>query len=276
MRTVALCVLVLAALAWLYPFDGARAQAPDTLPAGAATGSPGETGSSPPESDSGQSLLEIFTAGGLVGVLIMLLSIAAAALVIEHVMTIREPVLIPPGLGDEVRELLAAGQLAEADQQCQMEPSFLSHVIRAGLAEAGGGWPAMEKAMEDATAEQSARLFRKIEYLSVIGNIAPMMGLLGTVIGMIIAFREVADTQGAARAADLAEGIYLALVTTVEGLIVAIPSLAAFAFFRNRVDQLVAEVSYVAQHVFAPLKRARAGGQPAQSMPPAPPPVGGR
>ena len=146
---------------------------------------------------------------------------------------------------------------APADQRCQMQPSFLSFVLGAGLAEVDGGWPAVEKAMEDATAEQSARLFRKIEYLSVIGNIAPMLGLLGTVIGMIFAFREVADTQGAARAADLAEGIYLALVTTVEGLIVAIPSLAAFAVFRNRVDQLVAEVAYAAQHVIAPLKRLR-------------------
>jgi biopolymer transport protein ExbB len=132
--------------------------------------------------------------------------------------------------------------------------------------------------MEDATAEQSARLFRKIEYLSVIGNIAPMLGLLGTVIGMIVAFRQVAATQGAARAADLAEGIYLALVTTVEGLIVAIPALGAFAVFRNRVDQLVAEVAYVAQHVFAPLKRGRAAAPPpapATAPPKAPKPPRG-
>ncbi|MFH1919347.1 MAG: MotA/TolQ/ExbB proton channel family protein, partial [Planctomycetota bacterium] len=227
-------------------------------------------------SNSPQSVLEILSAGGIVGMLIMLLSIAAVALVIEHVMTIRAAVLMPPGLAEEARELLAAGKLGPASQRCQMQQSFLAHVLTAGLAEADGGWPAVEKAMEDATAEQSARLFRKIEYLSVIGNIAPMMGLLGTVIGMIFAFREVADTQGAARAADLAEGIYLALVTTVEGLIVAIPSLAAFAVFRNRVDQLVAESTYVAQHVFAPWKR-RMGvpGRPAPPIAPTPPPVGG-
>ena len=106
--------------------------------------------------------------------------------------------------------------------------------------------------------ERSARLFRKIEYLSVIGNIAPMVGLLGTVTGMIFAFQQVATTQGAAGAGDLAEGIYQALVTTVGGLIVAIPSLGAFAIFRNRVDHLVAEASYVVQHTIAPVKqRAR-------------------
>jgi biopolymer transport protein ExbB len=209
-------------------------------------------------------------------VLIMVLSIAAVALVIEHLMTIREPVLMPPGLGDEVRTLLSAGKLAPARQRCHSEPSFLAYVLEAGLAEADGGWPAVEKAMEDATADQSARLFRKIEYLSVIGNIAPMLGLLGTVIGMIFAFREVADTQGDARAPELAEGIYLALVTTVEGLIVAIPSLAAFAFFRNRVDQLVAEASYVAQHVFTPWRRAGAGIPSPGAAPPLPPRSGGR
>jgi biopolymer transport protein ExbB len=234
----------------------------------------GDTGQ--PASDSPEGIWGILSAGGPVGVVIMLLSVAAVALVIEHVMTIRKPVLMRPGLGDEVRHLLAEGKVTPARQKCRAEPSFLAFVLEAGLAEAEGGWSAIEKAMEDAAADQSARLFRKIEYLSVIGNIAPMLGLLGTVIGMIFAFREVADTQGAARAADLAEGIYLALVTTVEGLIVAIPSLAAFAVFRNRVDQLVAEVAYVTQHVVAPLKRTRAAGKPKAPLPPAPPPAGGR
>ena len=107
--------------------------------------------------------------------------------------------------------------------------------------------------------------------LTVIGNIAPMVGLLGTVMGMIMAFQRVAVTQGSAGAADLAEGIYQALVTTVGGLIVAIPSLGAFAIFRNRVDQFVAEVAYLAQQVFIPLKR-RSGktARPGKS-PPVPP-----
>lgn len=235
------------------------------------------------ESAAPRGFFAILRAGGPVGLLIILLSIAAVALVIEHIMTIRAPVLMPPGLDEEVRQLLAAGRLGPADQACQMQPSFLSFVLRAGFAEVDGGWPAIEKAMEDATAEQSSRLFRKIEYLSVIGNIAPMLGLLGTVVGMIFAFRELADSQGAPRAADLAEGIYLALVTTVEGLIVAIPALAAFAIFRNRVDHFVAEVTYTVQHVTAPMKRLRVkqprAAAPPQNVPPgpAPPPVeGGR
>ena len=211
------------------------------------------------------SLLEIVLSGGWTGFLILLLlmflSIGAMALALEHVMTIREHVLMPPGLGEQVRGQLASGNLAAADQACQAQPSFLAFVLRAGLTETDGGWSAVEKSLEDATAEQAARLFRKIEYLSVIGNIAPMIGLLGTVTGMIFAFQEVAATQGAARAAELAEGIYMALVTTVGGLIVAIPSLAGFAVFRNRVDQLVAETAYVSLHALSPLKRLRSGRQ---------------
>jgi biopolymer transport protein ExbB len=261
LRKTAYCILVLAMLFGVTSVRTAWSQDP-AAPAAEATEEP----------DSPQSFFDILAAGGLVGMVIVLLSIGAVALVIEHIMTIRAKVLMPPGLGDEVRHLLASGNLAAADQRCRQTPSFLSFVLSAGLGEVDGGWSAIEKAMEDATADQSARLFRKIEYLSVIGNIAPMLGLLGTVVGMVFAFREVASTQGAARAADLAEGIYLALVTTVEGLIVAIPALAAFAVFRNRIDQLVAETAYSALHAVTPLKRHR---MPHPPRGPAPPPIKG-
>jgi biopolymer transport protein ExbB len=221
-----------------------------------------------------QGFFEILFAGGPVGVLIVsllfALSLTAAYLVFEQIMTIRRSELIPQGLGENVRRCLSAGKIADADQACRSEPSFLAFILLSGLAEIEGGWTAVEKAMEDATAEQSSRLLRKIEYLSVIGNIAPMLGLLGTVTGMIIAFQQVASTQGSAGAAELAEGIYQALVTTVCGLIVAIPSLGAFAIFRNRVDQFTAEAAYVAQHTFVPLKRRYAAGGPAPPPPPSP------
>jgi biopolymer transport protein ExbB len=209
----------------------------------------------------------IAQAGGTVGYLILILSIAALALAIEQAITLRASVLMPDGLATRVREQLAAGQVVSALQQCKLQPSVLSHVLQAGLNEADAGWPIAEKAMEDAAAEQSARLMRKVEYLSVIANLAPMLGLLGTVIGMVVAFREVAQSQGAARAADLAEGIYLALVTTVEGLVVAIPTLGVFAWFRSRLEQLFAEVTAQAQQATAPLRRPSNRGAP-----PLPPP----
>lgn len=213
----------------------------------------------------------ILFAGGVAGValiaLLVVLSVVALALVVEHLLTIRRSVLMPTGLADQVCKHLSSTQLPAAAESCQKQPSALAAVLHAGLRETAGGWPAVEKGMEEALAEQSARLLRKIDYLSVIGNIAPMIGLLGTVIGMIFAFQEVANTQGAARAAELASGIYQALVSTVGGLIVAIPSLAAFAVFRNRVDQVIAETAEQAQEAIGPLKRSLQ----AQAQPPAPP-----
>jgi biopolymer transport protein ExbB len=224
-----------------------------------------------PSSDVPQGLLQIVFSGGPFGIAIMLvlliLSVTAAYLVFEHLLTIRRREIIPEGLDTEVRRLVAAGRTGEAAAACEAEPSFLSYVLLQGLAEVGSGWPDVEKALEDALSEQAARLLRKIEYLSVIGNIAPMIGLLGTVTGMIFAFQRVATSQGSAGAGDLAEGIYQALVTTVGGLLVAIPSLAAFAILRNRVDQLVAEAAYTVQQVCRPLKRRRA------TKPMTPPPV---
>ncbi len=245
------------------------------LAAGVATTACAQTSESAgPEAPRG--VFEIIFAGGLIGdTLIWVLfglSLTAAYLVFEHLMTLRHKELMPPNLADNVRHLLTEGRIAEAEQLCRNTPSFLSFVLLHGLAELDGGWPAVEKALEDSTAEQSARLFRKIEYLSVIGNIAPMVGLLGTVTGMIAAFQTVASTGGAAGAGELARGIYEALVTTVGGLVIAIPALGAFAIFRNRVDQLVAEAAYLAQHVFAPIKRRRTKWRdPAVAAPPPPP-----
>jgi biopolymer transport protein ExbB len=235
----------------------------------------------------GHGFFDIVFAGGWIGFLIMMallaLSLTAVYLIIEHIMTLRTKELLPEGLDEKVRGSLAAGRVADAEAACKQAPCSLSFVMLSGLSELEGGWPEVEKAVEEALTEQSARLFRKVEYLSVIGNIAPMVGLLGTVVGMIFAFQTVASTQ-AAGANELAEGIYQALVTTVAGLIVAIPSLGAFAVFRNRIDQLMAEVAYAAQHAFAPIKRrvkrkvsqqqpARRGDAPAP--PPAPPVQGG-
>jgi len=219
------------------------------------------------------SFLDLVKAGGPIGHTIIVLSVVALALGIDYARSFRAPLFMPPGLSDRVRELLQAGQAAPALQECQARPSALSTVIKAGLVELEGGWPVAEKAMEETLADLSARNLRKVEYLSVIGNIAPMLGLLGTVTGMITAFQTVAETQGVARAADLATGIYEALVTTVEGLLVAIPALGVYALFRSRVDQLISEVGGAAQHAFAPLRRGRVGVARGGTKPP---PIEGR
>jgi biopolymer transport protein ExbB len=228
-----------------------------------------------PAKKSPLTFFQIVFSGGPLGIANMVvligLSLTAAFLVFDNLLVIRKRELIPDGLSDEVRRLLAENQQAAAVAACKEKPCFLSFVLLHGLSEADGGWSEIEKAMEDATAEQAARLFRRIEYLSVIGNIAPMVGLLGTVTGMLLAFKQVADTEGNAGAAQLADGIYQALVTTVVGLIIAIPALGAFALFRSWVDQFVAEAAYAALHGLSPLKQRRSEVAPPVQPPPPPP-----
>ena len=200
------------------------------------------------------SLGEMFEAGGTIGYIITGLSFLMVSLIVEHLISLRHNALIPPGLADSIHHHLGLRHFEEARQQCQFHPSFLAYVLAAGLRETDLGYQSVEKALEDAAVEQSARLYRKIEYLSVIGTIAPMLGLLGTVWGMILAFMEF-EQKANPQVSELAPGIYKALVTTLQGLCVAIPALAAFAHFRNRIDQLVADGSLTAEAVFADYKR---------------------
>jgi biopolymer transport protein ExbB len=215
--------------------------------------------------------VQLFRDGGTIGYLICGLSLAMVALIFEHLLTIRRGTMIPRGLPEEAHRLISTGQYKAAEELCKSRPSLLGYMLASALPEIGLGYPAVEKAMEDAAAEQSARLLRKIEYLSMIGTVAPMLGLMGTVWGMILAFMEF-ERKANPQISELAPGVYKALVTTLFGLIVAIPALSAFAYFRNRIDELVAQTSLMAEHIFADYKRTKAGPKPQDGGSPRPRP----
>lgn len=215
-------------------------------------------------------LRQLVDDAGAIGIIIAVLSVAMVALIVEHIISIRSKSLMPPGLAEEVHSLILQQQYRSADSVCKSNPSFLSYILSAGLAEVQMGYTAVEKAMEDAAMQQSARLNRKIEYLSVIGVLSPMLGLLGTVWGMILAFSEF-TAKANPDVAELAPGISKALITTLFGLSVTVPALASFAFFRIRIDELVAQSSLLAEHVFADFKRspppAKQAGKPLRKRP---------
>ena len=213
---------------------------------------------------SGPWIIQVMTSGGWPGMcilgLLLLMSFLAVALVVEQVILLRPARMTPEGLAAKVAKRLSAsdgaGALAAVSDESPLAVVLKTGLIETDSALAEGGWAVIEEAMQASLYAESSRLMRRIDYLSVIGNLAPMLGLLGTVVGMIFAFREVAETQGAATAGELASGIYQALVTTVGGLLVAIPSLAAYAILRNRVDDRMADVAEQATHATLPLKRA--------------------
>ena len=201
--------------------------------------------------------LMLLRTGGVVGGLIFLLSLTMVYLIIEQLLSIRRNSLMPPDLAKGVHHHLSERKLSDAQQHCQLQPCFLSNVLSAGLSVVDFGYHEVEKSMEDTATEQAARLFRKIEYLHLIGTLAPMLGLLGTVWGMITAFMEF-ESKANPAVSELAPGLYRALVTTMMGLTVAVPAFASFAIFRNRIDELVAEASLTAEHVFTDFRRDEA------------------
>ena len=207
------------------------------------------------------NFISILFSGGWVGstivLLLLVLSLTAMYLIIEQFLYLRRGHLVPSDVRQSLRALIGEGRVGQVREACAGRSDIVSQVVAHAVEEAEGGWNAVEKAAEDALAHEASRIGRRAEYLSVIGNLAPMVGLLGTVTGMIFAFQKVATTQGSAGAAELAEGIYQALVTTVCGLLVAIPSLGAYAVLRNRADTIVAEAAFAVAHVLSPIKRMR-------------------
>jgi len=232
---------------------------------GAAAASPAPAGTSPKraaddKTPEKRTLFQTVWEGGVVGLLILLLSFVAVAYIIEHSMSIRKSALMPDRVLDDLDELIADGKIDDAMAYCESDggKSLVSSVILAGLTRyktAQFGFAEYKSAVEEAGEEQTSRLYRKTEVLSLIGAIAPMLGLTGTVLGMIKAFNTIATKGGMARPDELAGGIGQALVTTLMGLVVAIPAMIACSYFRNKIDSIVSEAGNRIERVMLPLGR---------------------
>ncbi len=181
-------------------------------------------------------------------------SLISIALIIDAAIHLRESKISPVDTAEHIRSLINARQLRELTDFTATDPSFIGKTLDAGLRRASLGYPAMREALENAAAENSANLFRRIEMLNIIGNIGPLVGLLGTVLGMIMAFNALHHTGGHAKVTDLSAGISAALWHTFGGLAVAIPSLVAFGFFRTRLDKMVTRASILAEELLESLR----------------------
>ncbi len=205
-----------------------------------------------------RSMLEYLLLSGVCGGLIVVCSVVALGLVFEHLFTIRRGALMPDDLVHQLDEAISKGHLDQASQMCQERPCLFSNVILAALKRYQSsefGFAEYRAAAEEAGEEQTARLYRKTEALNVIGAISPMLGLTGTVLGMIKSFNVISASGGTATPDQLAGGIGEALITTLMGLFVAIPTMICFSYFRNRIDSLVAEAGQRAEQVLMPLGR---------------------
>ena len=193
---------------------------------------------------------DVISGGGAVGWMLIGLSVIGLALFIDNMVNMRKLKLAPPDVVDEIEALIEAGEYQEAMELCEAEPSYFTNIVAAGLPRLNASFEAMEKSVEEMSDEEQLKLFMKLGWLSLIAAVAPMLGLTGTVLGMIMAFKVIASSKGAAEPSDLADNISLALITTLLGLFVAIPMTAAFVFLRNRVVKTTLEISAVVEDIF--------------------------
>ena len=223
-------------------------------------------------------------------VLIVLGSVLSLAIIVRSIITVRRSVVLPDESLSGIRQCIAERRWPDLQRFVVEDQGFVGRVLREALPKLKNAPGEMRQVAEVAAENEAARRFKEIELLGTLGNLGPLLGLVGTVWGMIIAFTAIGETGGQAAAAQLSTGIAKALFHTFLGLTLAIPSLLAFGVFRERLDRLCVEgtmhatdaVDAVAaamnHHAAAPNAHARhASAAPASAAPaqaaPAPAPV---
>lgn len=213
-----------------------------------------------------KSVLEYITEGGIVSYVLVVLSFIAVALVIRNLIQIRARVMAPPELVSRLDVLLREGDMKGALVLCsdRGNDSSITRVFGAALArclKSPFGFLEFRSALEESGQKELERLYRFNDALGIIAAVGPMLGLLGTVFGMIGAFAAISVLEGAARSHQLAGYMSIALITTAEGLIVAIPCTVAFALFRRRIDGLFNDVADITEDLAS---RVAQEGTPAE------------
>ena len=171
-------------------------------------------------------------------VLLVAGSLSSVAVIFSCLIEVREKNILPRASVDRINDLVAGGRWEDLRAFLELDQSFVGRVTRAALASSGKGRQSIREATELAAAEESARWFRRIDVLSLIGNLGPLVGLAGTVWGMILAFSSLGATGGQAGPAELSAGISKALFHTLLGLCLAIPCLLVFGLYRSMLDRV--------------------------------------
>lgn len=205
--------------------------------------------------DGGRSLESLFRAGGFLMWPILLCSVVMVAFIFERWVGLRPRRLFPLKLRAVLLELAREGRLEEAREHCRANPSAFARLVGGGLARAESGGFEMEEGLEAEGVRVLYNLRSNCKPLSVMADVAPLLGLMGTVTGMIKAFDVVAKSNALGRTELLAGGISEALLTTAFGLMVAVPSVIAYHIFRSRAENLLREMEDAALEILETMRR---------------------
>jgi len=216
----------------------------------ATQNAPSQGGSQPAQqTQKGESVLVWMakSLGWLYGPVFLAISFTLVALIVMNLLTVRRDNIVPVALVESFEAHLNEKRYQEAYELAKNDESFLGQVLSAGLAKLSAGYQQAIEAMQEVGEEENMKLEHRLSYVALIGTVSPMVGLLGTVHGMIRSFSVIAQSTATPKPAELAKGISTALFTTLVGLMIAIPAIAVFNILRNRAARLVLEVGIVSE-----------------------------
>ncbi len=210
---------------------------------------PAQPGAADPDTVERESTLAWMfkSLGWMYSVVFLSLSFTLVALFVMNLLMARRENVVPVALVEGFEAHLNEKRYQEAYEMAKNDESFLGQVLSAGLAKLSAGYEQAIEAMQEVGEEENMKMEHRLSYMALIGTISPMVGLLGTVQGMIASFSVIANSPTAPQPAQLAVGISTALFTTLVGLFIAIPAIAAYNLIRNRVQRLVLEVGILSE-----------------------------
>lgn len=214
-----------------------------------------------PEKAQGVTMWGIIYGGSFVNLFIWMMilstSIATMWFIIDGLIKIRRDKLLPGDVVEGVRGALSEGDLQAALDTCEANPGSLSRILLAGFGNISEGYEVIQESVSSAAELESEQLMQRVSYLNLCGQIAPMLGLMGTVIGMVFAFQTLGQgAQGAAKAQMLARNISTALWTTCVGLLISVPALLSFTLIRNYATRLILETEAAVLDLIKVLRNA--------------------
>ena len=212
------------------------------------------------EAAGGVSLWDILYGGSIVNLLIWIglfgTSFFMLWLAIDAFLKVKREKFIPSGVVTGVRESLSQGDLGSAVATCDTNPGPLSNILRSAFENINDGYEVVQQAVSSSTDLETEKLMQRVNLLNICGQIAPMLGLMGTVTGMVAAFAGLANATGAAKAKLLAQSISTALWTTCIGLIIAVPALLFFIYYKNLATRILLETEATVLDLIKVLRNA--------------------
>lgn len=210
--------------------------------------------------------------GGFWLTVFLVLSFAMVALIMMNILQVRRESLLPPEFIESFEQRLNAKDFQGAYESARSDDSFVARVLAAGMSRLNRGYSEVVEGMQEVGEDETMAMEHRLSYLALIGSVAPMLGLMGTVQGMIASFSVIAQSTEAPKPYELADGISTALFTTLIGLGIAVPAMIFYNILKNRVSRFVLEVGMVSEGLMSRFSNMgkKAGGAAPATAPAAP------